>query len=220
MTLSSALLAGLAGSAHCATMCGGVAGALGMRARQHASGGAAWHLLAYQGGRIASYGLAGAGAGAIARHAFSVAAWWHLANALRLLAGLALVGFALSLLLSRGGSRFRLAVWSHLLRVARRAPSGLTGSVLLGAIWGFMPCGMVYAALALAAVTGSALPGMGAMLAFGIGTLPAVSLGLFAGLKAGTALGVSRGLRACALTLLLLFGTLTAYSALASLRLH
>jgi sulfite exporter TauE/SafE len=41
-------------------------------------------------------------------------------------------------------------------------------------VWGWLPCGLVYAALALAANTGDAGNSALTMLAFGLGTLPAV----------------------------------------------
>ena len=42
----------------------------------------------------------------------------------------------------------------------------------LGAIWGWVPCAMVYSVLMTALMTGSALQGALVMLAFGLGTLP------------------------------------------------
>src|SRR5690606_9182129 len=45
-------------------------------------------------------------------------------------------------------------------------------TTVLGAVWGFVPCGLVYAALVVAATSGSALSGALTMLAFGAGTLP------------------------------------------------
>ena len=64
-TLGAAFLAGLAGGAHCAAMCGPLVG-IACRARDGASG-AQWlrHALAYNAGRIASYAIAGAVTGAV-----------------------------------------------------------------------------------------------------------------------------------------------------------
>jgi sulfite exporter TauE/SafE len=49
---------------------------------------------------------------------------------------------------------------------------GAGQAYLLGLVWGWLPCGMVYAVLALALASGSALDGGVIMLAFGLGTLP------------------------------------------------
>jgi sulfite exporter TauE/SafE len=55
-------------------------------------------------------------------------------------------------------------------------------------VWGWLPCGLVYAALAMAATTGSAINGGLTMLAFGAGTLPAVmGAGMLTGLLASAA---------------------------------
>ncbi len=53
----------------------------------------------------------------------------------------------------------------------QRQPQGWT-PLLLGLVWGLMPCGFLYAAQLKAAETTSLWRGGGAMLAFGVGTLP------------------------------------------------
>lgn len=58
-------------------------------------------------------------------------------------------------------------------------------ALLFGMIWGWLPCGLIYTALALAATTGNSLHSGLTMLAFGLGTLPAVmSVGIMAELLA------------------------------------
>ncbi len=52
-----------------------------------------------------------------------------------------------------------------------------------GLCWGYLPCGLVYSALAWSLASGSAAQGALWMLAFGLGTLPAL---LLAGQAAGT----------------------------------
>ena len=64
--------------------------------------------------------------------------------------------------------------WSSLFAVCALATLAI--GVGLGAIWGFVPCGLVYAALTLAATAGGALGGALTMLAFGAGTLPVMTL--------------------------------------------
>jgi sulfite exporter TauE/SafE len=65
-------------------------------------------------------------------------------------------------------------VWRRIAQVARRfVPVRSPGQALaLGLLWGWMPCGLVYTALAAAVVSGSALGGAVTMAAFGLGTLP------------------------------------------------
>jgi len=45
-------------------------------------------------------------------------------------------------------------------------------ALVVGGLWGWVPCGMVYSALLTAMLQGSALDGAAAMAAFGLGTLP------------------------------------------------
>ena len=50
----------------------------------------------------------------------------------------------------------------------------------LGALWGWLPCGLVYSVLLTALASGSAPRGALIMLAFGLGTLPnLLAIGLF-----------------------------------------
>jgi hypothetical protein len=41
-----------------------------------------------------------------------------------------------------------------------------------GALWGWLPCGLVYSVLVMALSAGSAIHGAALLLAFGLGTLP------------------------------------------------
>jgi sulfite exporter TauE/SafE len=86
---------------------------------------------------------------------------------LRLLAGLGGVGF-----LEKGGAR----LWRHLGPAARKLAAGKSAAAALGAglIWGWLPCGLVYSMLALAAASATPLKGGATLLAFGLGTLPAM----------------------------------------------
>ena len=208
--LLSALVLGLLGGGHCIGMCGGLMGALTLaipaEQRQRRLG----LLLAYNLGRIASYGLAGLLIGA---------AGWALASgpaatALRLLAGLLLIAMGLYLAgwwsgLTRIEGIGRL-LWRRLAPLARRllpvrnAPRAL----LLGALWGWLPCGLVYSTLLWAASQGDALDSALLMLAFGLGTLPVL---LATGLAAErlTALLRRRGVRIAGGLLVILFGLWT-----------
>ena len=88
-----------------------------------------------------------------------------------ILFGIYLAGWWHSLLfLERGGAR----LWKYIEPLGRRfIPVRSAGQAyLLGLVWGWLPCGMVYAVLALALASGSVVDGGTIMLAFGLGTLP------------------------------------------------
>lgn len=62
----------------------------------------------------------------------------------------------------------RVQPWAARLMSIRTLPATFG----LGLLWGWMPCGLVYAALAAAVTSGSPLAGATTMAAFGLGTLP------------------------------------------------
>lgn len=163
---------GLLGGTHCAGMCGGIVGALSL---QTATSSALPIHLAYNLGRIASYALAGALAGAVG-YAFGdivpVQRGLYLFASLMLLAlGLYLLGATKALaVIERGGQR----LWTRIQPATRRflPVRGPAQALPLGALWGWLPCGLVYSALTTALASGSPTHGALAMLAFGLGTLP------------------------------------------------
>jgi sulfite exporter TauE/SafE len=199
-------LVGLLGSVHCAGMCGGIVGALSLsgaaserkvapaRAVRISSRSATrWpDLLAYNAGRIASYAAAGGLAGAAGQGAGTLAglpalqggAYW-LANLMLVALGLHLMGAWRGLArMEQGGQWLWRRVRPLLVRLG--PPAGPLRMLAAGALWGWLPCGMVYSALVTAMLSGSALAGGATMLAFGLGTLPMLlALGLVgAGVRA------------------------------------
>ena len=97
----------------------------------------------------------------------------------RSLAGLVLIGVGTGVLFKwrplAGLERLGGRLWRHVAPLARAIPArGLTGAVLLGMLWGWLPCGFVYSMLIFAALKGGALQGAAMMLCFGLGTAPAV----------------------------------------------
>lgn len=169
-------LVGLLGGGHCVGMCGGIVGALSL-------GGARFSLhLAYNAGRIASYAAAGALAGAFGSASQLLAgqlparlALYLFANFMLVLLGLYLMGATRSLRwIERAGHR----IWQRLRPLTRHFLPARTPAQAfpLGLLWGWLPCGMVYGALATALSSGSAGRGAGLMLAFGLGTLPTLLL--------------------------------------------
>jgi sulfite exporter TauE/SafE len=221
LELGAALLAGLAASGHCVAMCGGIAGALAMRGARRAQGGSRLaQAFAYNLSRIASYAVAGAVAGLLGATLLRAVDVAPLSLAFRVLAGLVMLAAAARLLvgwrlldpLEATGARLwrRLAPWAS--RWGRS--DGLAGAVRLGLVWGWLPCGMTYSMLLLAATTASAGAGAGVMLAFGLGTLPSMVSATVAFERLARALATRAAVRNVAGSLLLAFGLWTAGNAL------
>lgn len=188
--LLALFLVGLLGGTHCVGMCGGIVGALSMGGR------ARWSLhLAYNGGRIFSYTVAGAIAGALGAASLGLEGQVPVRMALYVLANFMLVALGLYLL---GITRVLapvegvgLRLWRHVQPLTRRfLPARTVAQAFpLGLLWGWLPCGLVYSALATALTAGSVGRGALAMLAFGLGTLPNL---LLAGMLLGRLQAFSR----------------------------
>lgn len=199
LSLFPVFVVGLLGSVHCAGMCGGIVGALSLappRARPGATvialrpaaaAPAALNVAAYNLGRIASYMTAGALAGALsgglaqgagalsALPALQAGAYW-LANLMLVALGLYLMGAWSGIAhVERAGQMLWRRVQPQLKRIG---PPDTPGKMFAaGALWGWLPCAMVYSVLVTAMLSGSAASGALTMLAFGLGTLP-MMLGL------------------------------------------
>lgn len=195
-------LAGAAGSTmHCVPMCGGfVVGQVADRmARTPATRLCEWRritggaLLPYHLGRTTTY----AGLGALAGLGAGRLPWFGTISAALLLLGAALFLLHVARLLP-GLERAPVAWTQFVARAARRAQGGYP----LGVALGFLPCGFLYAALATAAASGSPLLGAAAMLAFGLGTAPALIAVGIAGQAAGRRW--QRGVAVAAPTVMLL----------------
>lgn len=175
LSLVAAFLTGLLGGAHCVGMCGGIVAAMSFQATARQPFG--FHL-AYSAGRIASYAAAGALAGLVGAAAFLADTLFPLQTGLYVLAQVVLILLGLYLaglnqavlLLERAGG----GLWRRLQPLLGRVlPVRHLGQALVaGALWGWLPCGLVYSVLVSALASGS--PGQGALLllAFGLGTLP------------------------------------------------
>lgn len=172
--LLSALILGLLGAGHCLGMCGGLMGALTMAIPAQQAKRRLQILLAYNLGRILSYSCAGLliGLAGVAVSNSPIAMGMRIAAALLLIAmGLYLAGWwsGLTRIESLGRS-----LWKHLQPLASRLlpVSSPQRALLLGAIWGWLPCGLVYSTLLWAASQGNAVNSALLMLAFGLGTCP------------------------------------------------
>jgi hypothetical protein len=176
-------LAGVAGSWHCVGMCGGFACALGSDPRGRAA--TLGRQLTYNLGRVTTYCFIGGLVGFLATGlGTSGADAPPTSGAQRILAitsGLLMVFIGLQFLgwlrrshgLPRTG--FGGQLLARALRDLLRAP-GPAAPLAFGVFNGFLPCPLVYAFAAQAAASGGALPGLLVMLAFGLGTFPAMLL--------------------------------------------
>jgi len=175
---------GLLGGVHCLGMCGSIVGIL---TAQLPEDGARWPFhLAYNGGRIASYTLAGLLAGAIGQAGLLLRDVVPVQHLLFALSSLMLVALGLYLAgiwsmvrrIEQAGS----VLWQHIQPLARALFPVVSPwrALLLGALWGWLPCGLVYSVLVTALASGHAQSGALIMLVFGLGTLPnLLAIGLF-----------------------------------------
>ncbi|MEE5153157.1 sulfite exporter TauE/SafE family protein [Pseudomonas alliivorans] len=208
--LLSALVLGLLGGGHCLGMCGGLMGALTLAIPREQRTRRLRLMMAYNLGRIISYAIAGF---------FSGLVGWAVANSpgattLRVVAALLLIAMGLYLAGWWSGltriERLGRGIWRHLQPFATRLLpiSSMPRALLLGALWGWLPCGLVYSTLLWAASQGNAIDSALLMLAFGLGTWPVL---LATGLAAErtTALLRKRSVRAAGGVLVILFGLWT-----------
>ena len=174
--LISAFLIGVAGSVHCVGMCGGIVSAFTFLLPKDKSH---WPFtVAYNAGRILSYGIAGALTGylgnlfshqvndgitllSILSGLFLLLLGLYLGNWWRVLTHLEKAGGNLWRFISPLGKKFL-----PLTHPAQAFPYGM--------IWGWLPCGLVYSTLTWSLASGSATSGFLTMTAFGLGTLPAL----------------------------------------------
>ena len=184
---ATALLMGLVGGPHCAAMCGAACAGITQSGAQSGKP-AAWRSMgAFQAGRLTGYAAAGAAA------AFSVenfAALTDRTAALRpiwTLFHLAVLAWGLMML-----AQARQPQW---ISVAGRASwtrirpfaAARGGVFATGALWAFMPCGLLYSALLVASLSGGPLEGALSMALFALGGGAALTLAprLFARLRDG-----------------------------------
>lgn len=189
--LLAAFTVGLLSTLHCVSMCGGIMGALvmGVAPKYREKGGSLFAFaLAYNLARVTSYTLAGALVASLGSTLFG---WLPVGighGVLRIAAGALMLGIGVYLAgwfpqfmrIERVGA----PLWRRIEPLTRRLMpvDSLAKAFGFGLLWGWLPCGLVYAVLFTAAGQGSAISGGAFMLAFGLGTLPAVvAAGLLTG---------------------------------------
>lgn len=208
LAFSMALLIGLLGATHCVGMCGGIAASVSMGQNDTRRGIPL--IIAYNIGRISSYAIAGALIGLVGYQVSSGGA----GIALRTLAALLLILMGLYVAqwwqiltrLERAGG----ILWRYLRPLASRLlpADTLPRALLLGALWGWLPCGLVYSTLIWSSAAGYWYDSALLMIGFGLGTLPAMlTTGLLA--QQVRSLMQRQGVRRGAGLLIILFGVYT-----------
>lgn len=156
----AAALAGFMATPHCAGMCGGFATAC---ARPRA-GLFAWHA-----GRLTTYALLGVVAGSFGR-VLPGPAWLP-----AVLSAALLIWFAAVLAGLAPQPSARIPGLARAGQMLARRPS-MPARFLFGTVTGLLPCGMVYAALAIAIAAAHPLYSAAAMIAFGTATVPGLTV--------------------------------------------
>jgi sulfite exporter TauE/SafE len=187
-----AFMMGVFSSIHCIGMCGSIIGSLTLSLAPEIRNNKSrlfFFVHNYNIGRISSYTLAGAIVGLLGglfslpiTHGEGHRALQLFSATLMISAGLYIAGwFPRFAYIEKLGSRF----WRLIEPYGRQLIPVKTRlhALLFGMVWGWLPCGLVYGALTLSATTGDVLKSALTMLAFGLGTLPAVmSVGIMTGI--------------------------------------
>lgn len=176
--LAAAFLVGFLGSMHCVGMCGGLVTTLSM-ARPHI-----WWtgLLGYQLGRTATYTFLGLVAGMIGIAITQVSWFAGMQQGMTIAAGILMIVFGLSLAGWLADPFVRLmARFTHIIGLKRWVYAASTSRMpmswfMVGLFNGLLPCGLVYAGLALSLTAENIALSAGMMFAFGLGTIPAMML--------------------------------------------
>ncbi|WP_104001405.1 sulfite exporter TauE/SafE family protein [Marinobacterium lutimaris] len=208
LEFSMAILIGLLGATHCVGMCGGIAASVSMS--QDDSRRGIPLVIAYNIGRISSYAVAGALIGLLGYQLSS----GGVGILLRTLAGVLLILMGLYVAqwwqiltrLERAGG----VLWRYLRPLASRLlpADTLPKALLLGGLWGWLPCGLVYSTLIWSSAAGHWYDSALLMIGFGLGTLPAMlTTGVLA--QQVRALMQRKGVRRGAGMLIILFGVYT-----------
>ena len=172
--LATALLMGLAGGPHCVAMCGAACAAMGGSAAGKAGGTRSLWL--FQSGRLAGYSAMGAlaaasmqGLGWLSVHSASLRPVWSLLHVAAALLGLMLLVQARQPVWLELGARH---VWSRIRLAVNRPgkPASPTVPLVLGVAWSLLPCGLLYSALLVAALSANPAQGAGVMALFAVGS--------------------------------------------------
>lgn len=172
---ATALLMGLAGGPHCIAMCGAACAGLGQAAGERR----AEALWSFQLGRAIGYGLLGGlaaasiqGLGWLTIQSAALRPVWTLFHVAAMLLGLLLLVRAQQPVWLESAAR---RLWNGARTLA--AGRGRGAPLVVGMLWALLPCGLLYSALLVAAMTGSALEGAAVMALFAAGTAVSMMTG-------------------------------------------
>jgi uncharacterized protein len=164
----TALLMGLAGGPHCVAMCGAACAGLGQAAAEHR----ARALTAFQLGRVLGYSLLGAlaaasvqGLGWLTTQSAAIRPLWTMLHVGAMALGVLLILQARQPVWLDASAR---RLWQRVRALQQR--HGALMPLVMGCLWALMPCGLLYSALMVAALTGSALDGAWTMALFALGS--------------------------------------------------
>ncbi|MDO8299588.1 MAG: sulfite exporter TauE/SafE family protein [Lacisediminimonas sp.] len=179
----TALLMGLAGGPHCVAMCGAACAGIG-----HAAGSRKnTAILGFQSGRVLGYSALGAlaaasmqGLGWLTVQSAALRPVWTLFHVATFVLGLLLLWKAQQpVWLEQAGRK----IWSRARSLALGRGRG--APLVVGVLWTFLPCGLLYSALLVAALTGSAVEGAMVMALFALGTSVSMTAGAWLWLRLG-----------------------------------
>lgn len=191
LSIFNAFIVGLFSTIHCLGMCGGIIGTLTMSLPEIVRNNSL-RLLSYTSifnlGRLTSYTLAGAIAGSFGQTVMEYISPRYAHLILQFFATLIMVGIGVHLagwfphfnMIEKIGAPLwkKLEPVGHQLLPVQKPAQAL----LFGLIWGWLPCGLVYAALIWSTSSGDAMHGALFMSAFGAGTLlPVMTAGMLTG---------------------------------------
>lgn len=183
MSLLVAFSLGLLSTLHCWGMCGGIVTALSISINTEKKSTATRRsiiLVALNTGRIISYSIAGLLAGLLSQQISSLLPYDTGHFIMKIAAGIILVLIGLHLAgwvpHIRKIESFGNYVWKFIQPLGRRfIPVNTAGrAMIMGMIWGWLPCALVYSVLLWAVTSGNVLDGILIMFSFGLGTLPSM----------------------------------------------
>ena len=181
--LLSAVVIGLLGAGHCIGMCGGISTMF--TSALDTQKPILRYVIGYNFGRIFSYTIAGGIAGftaSLASKSIGVPVAW-----LQLIAAIFLIFLGLYigqwLFILNRIEKLGQGLWQYISPLSKKIlpVNTVNKSVLIGMLWGWLPCGLVYSTLTWSLASGNMLKGAAIMFCFGLGTLPALfttSLGM------------------------------------------
>jgi len=195
----TALIMGLAGGPHCIAMCGAACAGIGQAAGPKKNS-AMWH---FQAGRVLGYSALGAlaaasmqGLGWLTVQSATLRPVWTMFHVATFMLGILLLLKAQQpVWLEQAGKK----IWLGARRLA--AGWGRGAPLVIGALWTFLPCGLLYSALLVAALTGHALKGAGVMALFALGTSVSMMAGPWLWLRLRGNRGGDWGMRLAGLAL-------------------